>query len=416
MDRISRRAARRAARASRRGVVLFVVLATLVAIGLLAGTVFLVSAADLRMVGRHKSAAEALHAADAGAQYVKTRIAGALAANGLALTGAVIAVSYAAPTGMAFETVRELWQIGNSSSYWYRVTGLAPGSRAMVDVAFRRSSIFEMGLFGDTSLEAKTAGGVYVYDSRDVAYPTPSDSIGGAFVASNGRIWTHQDTYIDGSFGLGESSAYVDGEWVETPSGGTTVRGETSVSLDRIDPDPLGALSGDLAAQFAYYSVAANNDNASADPPIASPQNRISLGNGETMVLPAGSYYVSSISVRNGASLVIDDAAGPVSIYLTGGLSAGEGSQINFTGSPASLTIFSNSDDPITLRNEGAFKGIIYAPYASVDIMNDGDFYGICWAADVELKNSGNFYIDVAAMERFPADAIEILSWKDVRL
>ena len=209
----------------------------------------------------------------------------------------------------------------------------------------------------------------------------------------------------------------MDGTWTETPSGGSIITGESALQIDRIDPDPLGAVGGPLAAQFVYYSNPANNDNGTADPPvIRAPQNRLSLGSGDSCTLTAGNYYLSDVDLKNGSTLIIDDSAGPVNIYLTGAFNAGQGSQILVTATPSQFALFSNSTRSINLTNSSSVGGLIYAPYASVIINNSGDFYGSCWARNVEIKNAGNFYMDLALLRRFLDNSIKLLSWKEVRV
>ena len=150
-------------------------------------------------------------------------------------------------------------------------------------------------------------------------------------------------------------------------------------------------------------------------PPITLPQNRVNIGNGSTIHLPAGNYYISDLILKNGASMTLDATTGPVTLYITGQLEAKEGSSINMTGNPPDLRIYSNSSDPIILKNDGDFKGVVYAPLAPIEVKNSGDFYGICWGSSLELKNSGNIYVDVSAMRRYLTDQIILLSWKEIR-
>jgi hypothetical protein len=285
-------------------------------------------------------------------------------------------------------------------------------SVAILEATFERGSIFDIGVFGDDGINAKAYGNIFAFDSSETPEPSAETSIGGVVVGSNGDIWTYQSTFIDGSLQLGEDAAGQDGEWTETPQDGSTIVGDGPVTTDRIDPDPLGAVGGDLAEDFATYEV--SNDNSLADPPIP-PHNRVTLKNGQSMTLPSGNYYIKDLSLFNGSTLYIDATGGPVNIYLTGSLEAKEGSSINFAGLPTDFNLFCNSDESIILKHEGDFRGLIYAPYADVDIRNSADLLGVCWGADVEIKNSGDVFVDVAIMRDFLSDEIHILSWRELR-
>ncbi|MDA1082138.1 MAG: hypothetical protein O2973_10765 [Gemmatimonadetes bacterium] len=397
------------------GVVLLTVLMSVAALAVLGGTIAVLSSIDIKTTGFFKRSVDAYYQAEAGVHYVRTRIEADLKTNGLALSAPVETVTYTAPATMQFGDVTQLLRTSDTNSYYYEVTGTSLTSRCKVGVVFRRRSAFEMGLFGDKEIEMKAYGNVYSYYSDEITTPGPSDSTGEAYIGSNEEVLTGQDTLIDGSFQVGEDTSGAQGIWKETPPGGSIIEGDAALPADRVDPDPLGALSGDLANDFAYYSLATNNNNDSASPPITSPQYKIALNNGVSMTLSAGNYYVADINLKNGATLNIDSTSGPVTIYLTGAMEAKEGSSINFTGNPPDFRIFSNSTDSIILKNGGDFKGVIYAPYADVHILNSGDLYGLIWAGEIEVKNSGSLYIDLSAMQGFPSSSIVFLSWKEIR-
>ncbi len=396
----------------RAGIILFAVLASITALALLAGTIAIIATADIRMAAAFKRSVDAFYNTEAGVQYVKSRIESDLAANVLSLSSPTIAVHYTAPTGMTFDTVRQLTQTANTNVYYYTVTGHEPPARCTVEVTFRRNSIFELGLFGDEEFETKAYGSIYMYDSRETTNPVPSDSIGGAVLASNGDFITKQDSFIDGSCQLGATTDGTQGTWTETPTGGSDITGEAALPTERIEPDPLGASGGDLAVDFISYSV--TNDNPLAIPPVPNNTN-VRIKNGNTVMLPSGNYYIHDLIIDAGCTLDIQATNSPVTIYLTGQLDAKNGSIINTLAEPGQLRIFSNSTDDITLFNDGDFYGMIYAPYSDVQIMNSGDFYGTAWAQTLEIKNSGEVYVDAALMDAFPGRKIRILSWKEVR-
>lgn len=402
---IERRAPRK------RGVVLFAVLAAIMALALMAATVATFQIASLRIAGQLLRSVEALYAADAGAQYVITRIEQDLASGVLALTAEVENVSYAAPAGMSFDTVTRLTRTSIPGVYWYRVTGHATEARCTLELVAKRLSALQMGFFGDESFEMKATGAIYSYDSSRDSSPTPEESTGQAYAGCNGTFTTHQDTMIDGSFMLGEAEDGEAGDWSELPAGSAMVTGEPAIPGDRVDPDPLGVVSGALAAEFAAAAV--SNDNASVG--ITFPQYKLQLNNGQSLTLSSGTYYVGSIVLMNGSFLNVDASSGPVKIYLTGKCEAKEGSSINMTGVPSDFMLFSNSTKSVILKNSGSFSGVVYAPLATVQVMNSGDFYGLAWGNELELKNSGSIYMDIDAMSGFGSHHMAVTSWKELR-
>jgi hypothetical protein len=396
------------------GIVLMAVLIIVFALAVLAATISVMAVTDIKMTAHFKRATEALYEADAAVQYVKAAIQNDLRSGSLTLAGAKESVNYTAPNGMFFDPVTQLVPTADTNAYFFAVTGYSDKARVTVETVFRRASTFDLGLFGDSQLDAKAYGNVYTYDSRLVHDPSAEDTLGGALIASNGDFFSYQDTFIDGTIALGESATAVPGSWRETPKDGSTITGGDTVDTDRVDPDPLGVIGGDLAEDFAYYSISTNNDNATTSE-ITAPKNKLWLKNGETMTMTAGEYYIGDLWLFEGSSLTIDASSGPVTIYLTGEFQAHSGTTINMIGDPPDLNIFSNSDDPIVLKNQGDFRGLIYAPYAPITVMNNADFYGIAWGEQVEIKNSGDVYIDTALMQEYLSNVIQLLTWKERR-
>jgi hypothetical protein len=409
------------------GIVLMAVLIVVFALAVLAATIAVMAVTDIKMTAHFKRATEALYEADAAVQYVKVQIESDLQSGSLILDSAVENVNYSAPDGMFFDKVTRLVQTGDTNAYFFAVTGYSDKARVTVETVFRRASTFELGLFGDTELDTKAYGNVYTYNSTVVSNPVPEDSLGGGRIASNGDFLSHQDTFVDGSFQLGEDTMGTEASWRETPEGGSIITGEPAVQTDRIDPDPLGVIGGELAADFAKYSVPTNNNNADVEPPIKQPKYDVILSTNKThtMTLTAGDYYIHDLTLRANTTLNI---IGPVNIYLTGSMEAKKGSTINTTGNPTDLSIFSNGGDSdrnrgvgygigesIILKNDGDFKGLIYAPYTPIIVMNSADFYGIAWGEQVEIKNGGDVYIDIALMQSYLGNVVKLLTWKERR-
>ena len=184
-----------------------------------------------------------------------------------------------------------------------------------------------------------------------------------------------------------------------------------------MNPDPLGALGGDLAADIATFSSDNNNTFSG---------NEINLAQGnKSLTLMAGNYYLVSVNLNNKTTLTIDTSDGPVNLYLVGPFTAQSGSTINYTSFtsvvPKDFTIFSNSDQPITLLQDGRFKGTVYAPYARVEMNNRAGqlsapiAYGLIWGKSVILGDAGIFYFDTALKDEFLSTDVSLVSWKESR-
>jgi hypothetical protein len=134
---------------------------------------------------------------------------------------------------------------------------------------------------------------------------------------------------------------------------------------------------------------------------------------------PGGSnFYVTSIELKNSATLTVDTSVGEVRIFLTGGLDAKNGSSIILTPNPQDATkfsIFSNSTTKIDFKHSSTFAGLVYAPYAPIDVKNSASFYGAIWGSQVDIKNSGTLYFDSALKDKYVTNDLTLTTWKDVR-
>ena len=138
------------------------------------------------------------------------------------------------------------------------------------------------------------------------------------------------------------------------------------------------------------------------------------LGNGESVTLtgkPGGAnYYFTNIELKSGAALNIDTSAGPVNLFISGELNGKHGTITQAGGDPKKFAIFSDTADPVSLSNASAFYGVIYAPYADLDIYNNATMYGAIIAGTVDVKNPGNFYFDIALKDKYLTKDVAMMS------
>jgi hypothetical protein len=399
---------------------LFSVMAIIAALAIIGASAFVLASTDLGIARNHRNEMTALYQADAGSQYIKTQIEAALVAGTLTLTNTAIAsldVNYSAPSGFSFDTVTNITRMPNGCFY-FAVSGRASNAMARVTVAFRQQRAMNMGMFGTYALDLKAGGSTYSYYSSQLpGFPIASNSTHQGDIGTDGSVITHNGTFVDGSLLLGATEGGVTATWSD-PGAGSEITGTAGNQVGYVNPDPLGALTptGTLYTAFQTYSTV--NNNANAIPPIIG--NKINLGNSAVMTLPSGNYYLSSLNMRNSSQLIIKATNGPVNIYLTGGANFGNGSVVN-TNAPTSFNMYSNYVNPgngssdILVNNSGAFSGLIYAPYANVQINNSGDFYGVAWGGVVQQNNSGNVYVDLDMMNKFMLKKIQFVAWKQNR-
>ena len=321
----------------------------------------------------------------------------------------------------------------DQTTIWVKSIGTGPNlsiATLGIYLSAKQESFFDYGLFTDGVLDLKSDAKIYSYDSRDTPDPDPltfpGASTGEADIGSNTEILTKMDTYIDGDLALGASSSDppVDAIWTDT--GTPNITGTTG-NVGHVDPDPLGANDSSSELYNKFIDILTTNDNGAAgDGSPLEGATAIDLSNGETMTLTAGDYYITSIILKNGSTLEIDATSGPVNIYLSGTLDAEDGeleskngSALNNLSQPTDFSIFSNSSQDITFKHSTAYKGMVYAPNAHVEMKNTAGVYGLIWGNTATIHNSGEFYFDEAIKDKWlnPNNhTIDVLSWKDYSL
>lgn len=346
----------------------------------------------------------AFYQAEAGVRYVMSKINADILAGTLRLTNPVHQVSYPPPAGYTFEEVRTLYMLPNTSWYAFTVTGRTENAVAIIEATVRRPRLLsDLGIFGDLLLNAQPNVHIYSYNSDILLNPTPADSTGQANIGSNQSIIFRPGVILDGLITLG---AALNG-FVPSPPAGYDF-----VSVGRVDPDPLGAIGGPLAAAFAYYSVAANNNNAAAG--IVG--NRINLGPGSTLTLPPGKYYLTDIYMPANSTLNVPSSpTNPTVIYLDGQCRIQPNANINISaGQPSNFYIFSNEDDEVKIQPNGDFRAFVYAPYAPLDLQPNGAIHGIFWGKTVYLLPGNDIFVDVSMLDDFLATQVILEQWRRI--
>jgi len=402
------------------GMVMAVILMLVAVLVILGTTGILTVTTDMKISANYRENARAFYDAEAGINAVLAKInEGSFT---WPATGNSQAVSVACPADFKFNgcagsgTTSVTVTNVDGTYYKFQVTGYGYNNAVKtIEVRFKRKPAFDFGLFADGAVDLKASGQVYSYNSTITPNPTTTDSLGNGDVGSNTSITGKNNTLVDGDVGRG--GKYVGGVFQSatyTP-GGATVNGSAEELGVRVDPDPLGAVGGELATKFTTYSTA--NDNTLTGVSGVS-GTVISAGNADVVTLvgkPGGAnYYISSLTLNNGATLNVNTTNGPVNIYLTGALEAKNGSAINVTGSTLDFSIFSNSTQDIVFKHGSAFKGVVYAPYAPIEMKNSADTYGLIWGGSIDIKNSGQFYFDEALNNKFTSKRVAVVSWQDV--
>jgi hypothetical protein len=116
----------------------------------------------------------------------------------------------------------------------------------------------------------------------------------------------------------------------------------------------------------------------------------------QTLVGPA-SYHVSALEVAGGGQLIIDNTAGPVTLYLTGPLTVSGTGLITVTDpTPEKFALYVLEGWEVTLSGQGTFVGVVYAPDSPVALSGSGSLYGAFVGESLSLEGQAHVQYDTA--------------------
>ena len=406
-----------------RGVALIIALMFLSILGLLGTTALVLTTTDIRIGGNYKTNAQAFYDADAGVNYAIAGMAEGLKADPQTfILPATIGSSssltpFSAPTGFGFSYKAPGITMITENRFSFITNGSGPNNaQSTIKAICKRSPMINYAAFGNQKLDIKNGVLTQSYDSSSSvsAERNPNDpsfqSTHKADVCSNDWLLTQNGVSIDGSGVLGEKQ---DGSPTTNGiSSGTTFYGDTPVNKGRIDPDPLGSMSG---GEYDPTTYSTSNDNSLATGLSGNTIN----GNALLIGTPGGAdYFLTSITLGNSEKLTVDTSAGDVRIFLTGPIDLRDNSEIEMNPATCDATkfaVFSNSVSKISIENSADFIGLIYAPYAPVDVKNSAEVYGAIWGNNVEINNSGAIYYDSALRNKYLSNNLSLTAWEDLR-
>ena len=241
-----------------------------------------------------------------------------------------------------------------------------PSATSRVEVRVQPGSPFQFAFYGlgVTLLE----DGVVV-DSYDSALGNYDPSTAGAEanIGSNGDIKLLTGNTVRGNAQAGGTV---------TLGAGSTITGTTTAPAPPVTFPPV--------------------DTA---PPIP-PAPNLSVANGATATLSAGTYYFNAITLGSGATLNI---TGPVVIYMTGDFHAQGGAMVNATAAstrkPTDLLIFSSAVGEDAVKGYdggGQFRGAIFAPDAEVEFSAGWTVHGSLVGTQIDIEDGVQFHYDRA--------------------
>lgn len=237
-----------------------------------------------------------------------------------------------------------------------RLLSLLPppaGSTPPFDLVVETFTLFEHGLFADEGAEVS---GTAAIDSFDSATSLPGEN---GDVRSNGSVFVDTGASVAGD--VAAESASILG----------TVTGTVSQGVA-----PLELLPVDVPA--------AAHDLGSLD-----------VGNDDTVVLAPGSYRVDELIVGSDGHLVVDNAAGPVTLYVTEKVDVQSTLGIETAAAdPERFAVYVAEGADVKISNEATFHGVVYAPGAEVEVSGSGELFGAFVGRNVKVTGDALVHYD----------------------
>ncbi len=276
------------------------------------------------------------------------------------------------------------------SLFFMRIFGHETSDVRVMAVAYRPGLCG--GIIGERRITLNSSTGTDSYNSDYGPY-SPATANQNGDVCSCGDVELNSSSGVNGNATPGDdhqvilnSSAYVTGS---TRPGGCPV----------LPPVELG-------------NIATMNDNGNigltdeGNSPFPSGPYALELNNSDSLTLPGGEYYFTSVELTSSTTLNI---AGPTVMYVTGTFAMTSSSIINPSQNPEDLIIFVSSIEDVQFHSTTDFYGIIYAPDAHVVLNSSVGFYGAIMAQEITLNSSVVVHYDESLGDSTLLSDVEVL-------
>ncbi|MDX2166351.1 MAG: hypothetical protein SF182_04785 [Deltaproteobacteria bacterium] len=172
-------------------------------------------------------------------------------------------------------------------------------------------------------------------------------------------------------------------------SGNATVRGDAM-------PGPTSTVSLSGNSKVTGLTDPAKSDKALA--PASVPANAVALGElklsgNSTRTLSAGTYVATSLAISGNSELIINAAAGPVVLYVTGAIDI-SGNGISNALKPKDFSLVQVGGASVQFSGNAVYTGTVYAPESALSVNGNGVFFGSYVGESVNLNGNAVIHYD----------------------
>ena len=366
----------------RRGAILYFGVLSMIPLAALVYALMIIGKAFTNEQSQARDEEQALLIADAGIDEAML----ALRNGGTGAVGSQAAPAYfghglfwveSTPVGNA------LIQLRSSAMY-------ARGRQSVEALVFRqRTDLLGMAIFSDQDLVVESGSLIDSFDSALGTYASQAPGgVGadGAILESNRSISVLSSTDLHGDAHSGP------GYNVDVKSSGSVSGTLQPIPEPRIIPPvvvPAIAPSGSLNT-VADQVLAPGDYNFTT----------LSVGTGTELTIQGPArIVVDDMSLLSNTSLVFDNLAGPIELFISGDFVQASNSTISSTALSAAmlrLNLTGDATQLVEFRSNGDFYGVIYAPDATVDIHSNFEVFGSIIADSVIINSNVNIHYDEA--------------------
>ncbi|MBI3320951.1 MAG: hypothetical protein HYZ91_01635, partial [Candidatus Omnitrophica bacterium] len=280
-------------------------------------------------------------------------------------------------------TIEQPPQLVGDQLYRVVAQGTSQQEQRRVEAIYRLTpqSMFQFALFGDSNINVSGSAFTDSYDSTHGPYNNDPNSPG-YNLSHHGDIGTN--SVITGGVTIG-GSIFIDGQVAvgpEVSNPASVVSGYDPVFITGGTSPPTD--TQDVVSQPTVFPM------VSVSVPAGLTCSDYTVGGNTTATLAPGTYCYHNLTLQGGGTLT---ASGPVTVYLTGSLTAKGNSLIGVPADPKQVVILMTSSSGATLE-EGTitgstqFYGALYGPNATITITGNAKVFGSVVAKSVDVKGS----------------------------
>jgi type II secretory pathway pseudopilin PulG len=364
-------------RSNTRGFVLPVIMVALVIIGIIAVAALWTSDDERRSGRAFKESGAALYAAESGLRRTLGMLPGAslvamTPGDSLVVGGGWVTL----PNRTSYRGV--VYRVDNNrlQQYVVSVQGRRPsqvGGYAVVTALVSGVPVFKYGIFSQGNIVMSGGSVTDGYNSDYGPYnPLAYDSTGS--IATNGSItMSGAGTVVNG-----------DASSAGTNSGGTV----TGTRTDAVPPFPAQPTLTCPASYTASVPVVPGMSYNAAT-------GVLQVAGGNTLILPAGTYYFSSVILSGNSTLNTANAT----IYVDNKVDFSGGTLVNSSTIPSNLSLNAcgtASSTGWTLSGGAGAYFSVYAPNHPITISGSGDIFGAIVGASLTASGGAKIHYDAA--------------------